>query len=79
MVIEGESQGLERAYGNKGLFFADRADFLNNADAYLCYSPQNPRRFLFVRQLDQTRNWYIFLLTTAVAVTSLFYALFGKG
>ena len=79
MVIEGESQGLERVYGNKRLFFADRADFLNNADAYLCYSPRNPKRFLFVRQLDQNRNWHILLLTTAVVIMSLFYALFGKG
>ena len=79
VIVEGESVGLERNFGNRGPFFADRAEFMNDAEAYLRYSPENPARFLFVRQLDQTRNWWILWFAAPLAIAILLLGLLGRG
>lgn len=78
VIIEGESVGTERFFSPNGGFFASRMEFFDNADAYLCYDRNDPRQFLFVQQLDQTRNYWLLALASIMSVGMLLAGLFSQ-
>ncbi|MBD2723414.1 DUF3592 domain-containing protein [Hymenobacter armeniacus] len=67
-VVEGESAGLERFLDARHLFFADKVEFFDNDYALLRYDAANPRRFLFIQELDQTKNHWLLVITSLLTV-----------
>ncbi|MBF9223707.1 hypothetical protein I2H31_21565 [Hymenobacter sp. BT662] len=76
-VIEGESVSTEWFFDTRTMLFADKVEFFDDSYALLRYDANNPKRFLFIQELDQTRSYWALALAGLLTVGMVLVGLLG--